>query len=87
MVMKYLIGGSSVPRLESGKIESYCERIDTALAKGGKASIAQFETAAKIVNSVGPVTRDRRKGQKYTDELKEATATYVQGLKRHGKKR
>jgi hypothetical protein len=72
MILRYLTAGGDMPRLESSKIEGYCTKIDTVLAKGGKASAPPFEAAAKIIDHVGMVTRDRRKGQRYTDELKNA---------------
>lgn len=71
MLVRYLIAGPEMPRLESPKIDKYCDAIDEALTKGGKAAAPPFVEAGKIIDRVGPVTRDRRKGQPYTDELKD----------------
>lgn len=83
MILKYLTAGVDMPRLESPKIEGYCAKIDTVLAKGGKASAPPFEAAAKIIDQVGTVTRDRRKGQRYTEELK---STAIKASKKTRKK-
>jgi hypothetical protein len=61
-----------MPRLESPKIEDYCGTIEKALKTGGKAALPPFEDAIKIIKRVGLTSRDRRKGQPYTDELKAA---------------
>lgn len=84
MIVKYLEAGSEVPRLESSKIEQYCAKIDAVLAKGGKASAPPFEAAARIIEQVGLVTRDRRKGQRYTDELKAAAIRASKKRKKSG---
>lgn len=70
MLVRYLVAGPDMPRLESSKIEKYCETIDEALSKGGKASAPPFLEAALILDEVGVATRDKRKGQPYTDDLK-----------------
>lgn len=70
MILKYLLGGAKAPRFESGKIEDFCSRIDRAFAKGGSASAPPFQTATTIIDKIGDVTRNRRKTQKYTDEVK-----------------
>jgi hypothetical protein len=72
MIVRYLYGGPEMPRLDSQKIENYCAKIDSVLVRGGKASAPPFQEAARIIEQIGVVTRDRRKGQKYTDELREA---------------
>ena len=77
MLVKYLTAGSDTPRLESPKIESYSAKIDKAVGMGGKASADPFLQAVEIIEAVGTVTRDRRKVQKYTDELKRAALDYV----------
>lgn len=77
MLVRYLVAGDDLPRLESTRIEGYCAKIDAALAKGGRACAPPFLTAVKIIDRLGAVTRDRRKGQRYSDELKsEARRTF-----------
>jgi hypothetical protein len=77
MMVRYLVAGDDMPRLESSRIEGYCAKIDAMLAKGGRACAPPFLTAVKIIERLGTVTRDRRKGQRYTDELKaEARRTF-----------
>lgn len=77
MLVRYLVAGPEMPRLDSNKIERYCETIDEALSKGGKASAPPFLQAALILDAVGEVTRDKRKGQPYTEDMKaRAIATY-----------
>jgi hypothetical protein len=78
MLVKYLTAGGETPRLESPKIENYAAKIDRSVEMGGKASAAPFLQAVDIIESVGTVTRDRRKVQRYTDELKKAALDYVQ---------
>lgn len=70
MLVKYLVAGPETPKLENGRIEAYCEKIEDALGKGGKASAPPFLDAAKILEHVGMASRDRRKGQPYSDEIK-----------------
>jgi hypothetical protein len=87
MAVKYLIAGKDVPRLESSKIEAYCDRIDSALAKGGRISLAPFQTAARLVDNIGSVTRDRRKGQPYTEDLKSAALAHAEKTKKTTRKK
>lgn len=83
MLVRYLVAGPDMPRTDSSKIDKYCETIDETLSKGGKASAPPFLQAARILEEVGQVTRDRRKGQPYTDELKaRAIAMFKQGQKK-----
>jgi hypothetical protein len=70
MMVRYLIAGPDMPRLDSNKIEKYCDAIDEALSKGGKASAPPFLEAGAILDTVGEGTRDKRKGQPYTEDLK-----------------
>lgn len=73
MVVRMLYGKmEDMPRLESPKIEDYCGTIEKALKTGGKAALPPFEDAIRIIKRVGLTSRDRRKGQPYTDELKAA---------------
>jgi hypothetical protein len=72
MIVRYLIAGPDMPRLDSTKIDKYCDAIDDALSKGGKASAPPFIKATEIIDQVGSVTRDRRKREPYSEELKKA---------------
>lgn len=70
MAVKYRIGGKVVPPLNSPKIERYCKPILDALEAGGKASAPPFLEAASEIDALGPATRDRVKGQRFTEELR-----------------
>ena len=72
MLFRYLVAGPEMPRFESSKMDRYCEQLDKALAIGGKASAPPFLECAKILERVGAVTRDKRKGLPYTESLIEA---------------
>ena len=69
MLLRYQMAGGSMPGFDSGKIETYCKPIDKALEKGGKASAPPFINAVEVIEKVGEVSRDRRKGQRYTEEI------------------
>lgn len=70
MAMRYQVGGKDMPPLGSPKLDKYCKPILDVLEAGGKASAPPFLEAAKVLDSLGPSTRDRLKGQRFTDDLK-----------------
>ncbi len=70
MILKYQIAGVNVPAVNSKKLDKYCQSIVDALATGGRASATPFQEAAKVIEVVGEVSRDRLKRQAYTDEIK-----------------
>jgi hypothetical protein len=74
MLLRYLIAGSDMPRFDSKNIEKYCAQIDAVFSQGGKASAPPFLECIKIIDQIGEVSRDRRRGKPYTDELKQAVA-------------
>jgi len=69
MAMKYGISGKT-PNLNSNGLEVYCQKILTALESGGKASATPFIQAKDLLDSLGTASRDRLKGQVYTDAIK-----------------
>ena len=70
MVLRHQVAGKSRPPLSSNKIEGYCQKIINVLKSGGKSSIPPLKEALDAIASVGvPPTRDRLKGQKYTQDL------------------
>lgn len=81
MIVRYLIAGPDMPRLDSSKIEKYCDVIDDVLSKGGRASAPPFMKATEIIDKVGTVTRDRRKREPYTEELRKAAVAAYKGSK------
>lgn len=82
MLLRHLVAGSEMPRFDSKNIEKYCAQMDTVLAKGGKASAPPFLECIKVIDEVGDVSRDKRKGKPYTDELKRAVAQRSAQLKK-----
>jgi len=79
MLLRYQIAKENMPLFSSGKMDAYCAPIDKALEKGGKAGAAAFSSALEVLDKVGMVSRDRRKGQRYSEEL-------LKAVKRVGKK-
>ena len=70
MVLRHQEGGENRPGLSNNKIETYCQKIISALRAGGKASTPPLKRALDAIELFGvPRTRDRLKGQKYTTEL------------------
>lgn len=85
MIVRYLIAGPDMPRLESNKIEKYCDAIDEVLSKGGRASAPPFMRATEIIDQIGTVTRDRRKREPYTEELRRASVLAYNDSKQKSK--
>jgi hypothetical protein len=69
MILKVLIVGDEASGLSSKRLDGYCDKIIQAIAVGGRQSAPPFNEAITIIDKSGPVTRDRRKGKPYTDEL------------------
>jgi hypothetical protein len=74
MLLRLLKAGPDMPRFDSGKIEKYCATLDAVLSKGGKASAPPFLECVKILDGAGDVTRDKRKGQRYTQTISKLAA-------------
>ena len=68
-LVKYLALGDTSPMNESPKLDKSCKVIEALLVKGGTAAAQVFVEAAQIIDEVGLVTPDKRKGKPYTDSL------------------
>lgn len=75
LAIRYLIGGTKMPALNSKKLDTYCEKIIEVLSPGGKASAPPFLLGGSVIDSLGPTNRDRIRREKFTDDLKRALLT------------
>ena len=71
MLFRYIAGGKSMPHLNSGRIESYCNKILEVLWDETR-SLETYNTAAGFIESTAgaSVARDTIKTQSFTELLK-----------------
>jgi len=69
VLVRAIVAGKEVPKLNSKKIEAYCQKIIGAFAKAGSSVLDPFQQAVKIMNSTEDITADRLKRQVVMEEM------------------
>ena len=78
MILRYQLGGASMPPLSSNKIEPYCERILNVLLDDDKTFEAYINAAGVIYNMTGNIenlanyNRDAVKTATFTEQVRDA---------------
>ena len=71
VLVRSIIAGKELPKLNSRKMESYCQKIIDAFSKPGTTTLKPFRKAVEIVSSMGDVTDDRLKQRAVLEEMME----------------
>ncbi|BFM05341.1 AIPR family protein [Halioxenophilus aromaticivorans] len=69
VLVRAIIAGKEIPKLNSNKMEQYCQKIIDACSSHGDALKAPFRQAVEILLSVEDLTDDRLKRQAVMDEM------------------
>jgi hypothetical protein len=69
VLVRAIIAGKEMPKLNSNKIEQYCQKIIDACSSHGESLKAPFRKAVEIMLSVEDLTDDRLKRQAVMDEM------------------
>lgn len=69
VLVRAVVAGKDIPRLNSRQIEPYCQKLVDAFCQHGDAATEPLREAVKIVESFGEVTNDRLKRQTIMDEM------------------
>ena len=69
VLVRAIVAGKDVPKLNSKKIEPYCQKIISAFSKAGNTVQEPFEQAVAIIVSVEDITDDRLKRQIVMEEM------------------
>ena len=69
VLVRAIIAGKEIPRLNSNKMEAYCQKIIDACSRHGSDLKAPFRQAVEIMLSVQDLTDDRLKRQAVMDEM------------------
>ncbi len=69
VLARAIVAGKDVPKLNSKKIETSCQKIISAFAKSGSSALEPFEQAVDIMTSMEDITDDRLKRQLVMNEM------------------
>lgn len=69
VIVKIIVAGNDIPKINSNKIEAYCQKIIDVFSKHGNSAISAFSKAVSIIESLGEITDDRLKRQAVLDEM------------------
>jgi hypothetical protein len=69
VLVRAIVAGRDIPRLNSRQIEPYCQKLVDAFCQHGEVAIDSLRQAVGIIQSMGDVTNDRLKRQAIMDEM------------------
>ena len=69
VLIRAIVCGKDIPRLNSQKIETYCQELIDSFSQHGDSVIRPFKYAVEIVESMGDITNDRLKRQAVMEEM------------------
>jgi hypothetical protein len=72
MLLKYEVGGAKIPRTDSSKIETLCERIISVVDNNEDKNVARILKCCEAIKDLGEVSNDRMKRQTLVEEAKDA---------------
>lgn len=70
-LVRAIIAGKDIPRLNSNKMNAYCEKIINSFTKPGKSVVDPFKKAVEILLSTNNLSDDRLKRQVILEEMME----------------
>ncbi len=69
LLLRVIVGGKELPKLNSKKMETYCQKIIDVCAKSNEEITDIYNKALKIITSVEDLTDDRLKRQAIMNEM------------------
>lgn len=69
VLVRAIVAGKDIPRLNSRQIEPYCQKLVDAFCQHGELAIESFRQAVGVIQSMGEVTDDRLKRQTIMEEM------------------
>ena len=69
VLVRAIISGKDVPKLNSRQMEPYCQKLVDAFAQYGDAALQTLRQAVAVVQSMREVTNDRLKRQAVMEEM------------------
>jgi hypothetical protein len=69
VLVRVIVSGKNIPKLNSKKIEPYCQKIVDAFSKYGDSVINPFQKAVKVIESMDHISADSLKKQQVLEDM------------------
>jgi hypothetical protein len=69
VLVRVIVSGKNMPKLNSKKIEPYCQKIVDALSKNGDSMTKPFQQAVEVIRSMNHISADSLKKQQVLEEM------------------